>query len=423
MAKEESMRSFLLILGCFVLLGPLAAQADTYGHCRARTIQLHPVNAPLLAPLMELNSGDQLQFSFDLLGEEEESLSYRIIHCNPNGSPSAVSSFDYLDGFASAPVDEVEQSFNTSVSYYHYRVTIPNRDMRIILSGRYRVEAFMRSYPDSLVASATFFVFESLAKSNLQEFNRGVSQLHQDYQQLELTLSGSKWQNRPEQVTVMVVQNYDYRHARYLNQPAEIRAASLVYRSPNKLKFAGGNEFRSFNTNSIEYAGPRIREINFYQGRYHYLLHPDADRSFETYQQRPDINGRFSVDAERRGEPDVEADYVYVYFSLPGKPFVAGEQVVILGQFNQWEPSKEWVLPYDFEEKAYQRRFLLKQGYYNYTYGLVHPDGTLEKSVFAGSHAQAGNQYQAFVFYRPFGANYAQLISVSELGVNVNELP
>ncbi|MFO7940192.1 MAG: DUF5103 domain-containing protein [Bacteroidales bacterium] len=417
------MRTYLLIVGFLGILGELAGQPSTEALYNAKTIQLHPVNEPLLAPVMELNSGDQLLFSFDLLGEEEQALSYRIIHCKPNGSPSAVSPFDYLDGFDSAPVDEVEQSFNTSVSYYHYRVKIPNRDMRILLSGRYRVEAFVRSHPDSVVAAATFFVFESRANSYLEEFNRGVSQLHQDYQQLEVTVAGSKWQNRPEQVTVMVVQNSDYQHARYLNQPSEIRGASLVYRSTEKLKFDGGNEFRSFNTNSLEYAGSDIREINFYEGRYHYLLYPDADRSFENYQQRPDINGRFKIDAERRSEPDVEADYVYVYFSLPGKPFVAGEQVVILGSFNRWNAGKEWVLPYNFEEKAYQRRFLLKQGYYNYTYAVVQPDGTLEKHVFSGNHAQTGNQYQAFVFYRAFGANYAQLISVSQLAVNVNELP
>lgn len=388
-----------------------------------KTVLIHPQDEPLLPPVVELNSGEILDFSFDLLGEEEQALNYRVIHCTPNGEKSAISSFDYIDGFDSGPIEDVEQSFNTSTPYYHYQVSLPNRDMRLLLSGRYRIDVFLRNQPDSTLASASFFVYERKAQSYLQEYNRGVSQLHQTWQQLELTLEGSQWQRQPQQVTAMVVQNYDYAHARIFSSPDEIRGDALVYRSPDKLKFQAGNEFRQFNTNSIEYANVGISQIEYHSGAYHYLLMPDRDLSYNSYQQRPDINGRFRIDAERRSDPDLEADYVYVYFSLPGKPFVAGEKVVLLGAFNQWSTRKEWLLPYNFEEKAYQKRFLLKQGYYNYAYGVLHPNGNLEKHVFSGNHAQTGNHYQAFVFFRSFGSNYDKLISVSQLSVNANELP
>lgn len=422
MANENVMRKFLLVSILIIIGQNIYAQPMLTPAQRVKTILIHQEDAPISAPIIQLDGGAHLEFSFDYLHDEEVRLHYRLVHCNPDGSTSSVSTFDFVDGFADGPIEDVEESFNTLVPYYHYKLQIPNDNARILLSGRYRVEVFPQGMPDSTVASATFFVYEDLAQTTLQEYNRGINQLQQEQQHIELTLTGGRWLQQPEQLNILLVTNYDYTHPVVLSAPDEITSDALSYRHPKMMKFSGGNEFRSFNTNSTEYANVRVQEINYHEGIYHFLLRSDKDFTYANYESVRDIDGRFQVDAERRSLPSVEADYAWVYFSLPGKPFVRGERVVLLGGFNQWSGDSTWTLPYSFEHKAYERRFLLKQGYYNYCYGVVQQDGQLQKNVFSGNYAQTGNTYQALVFYRPFGGRYARLIGFSTLRLNSSTL-
>ena len=85
-----------------------------------RTVQCYPVGSPFAEPVIELGSGQQLFFSFDDLSSETNSYTYKIVHCDPDWNNSNLSSFTYLTGFFSNPLDNYEYSFNTVVPYTRY---------------------------------------------------------------------------------------------------------------------------------------------------------------------------------------------------------------------------------------------------------------------------------------------------------------
>jgi len=68
-------------------------------------------------------------------------------------------------------------------------------------------------------------------------------------------------------------------------------------------------------------------------------------------------------------------------------------------------------MQYDYIEKAYKASPYLKQGYYNYQYIFL-PDGEKEGDALTieGSHFETQNNYYIFVYHRPQGTVYDQLI-------------
>ena len=94
-----------------------------------RTVQCYPVGSPFAEPVIELGSGQQLFFSFDDLSSETNSYTYKIVHCDPDWNNSNLSSFTYLTGFFSNPLDNYEYSFNTVVPYTRFTLNLPNEEV------------------------------------------------------------------------------------------------------------------------------------------------------------------------------------------------------------------------------------------------------------------------------------------------------
>jgi hypothetical protein len=60
-----------------------------------------------------------------------------------------------------------------------------------------------------------------------------------------------------------------------------------------------------------------------------------------------------------------------VHFSL--KPSSIGNTdtyIYVLGKFNNYTPSPEYLMTYNATQNVYQARILFKQGFYNYSYAL-----------------------------------------------------
>ena len=126
-----------------------------------RTVQCYPVGSPFAEPVIELGSGQQLFFSFDDLSSETNSYTYKIVHCDPDWNNSNLSSFTYLTGFFSNPLDNYEYSFNTVVPYTRFTLNLPNEEVGIKLSGNYLLQVYNDQNPDSAVVSQRFAVVEN----------------------------------------------------------------------------------------------------------------------------------------------------------------------------------------------------------------------------------------------------------------------
>ena len=98
--------------------------------------------------------------------------------------------------------------------------------------------------------------------------------------------------------------------------------------------FYGGNEFRSFDIRDIHYKGENIRDIIFFSPNYNMYLNESADRGAKPYFEEPDFNGKFYIATEGSNMASIEADYIYVHFTLfPAKiPFYGSRSYILVAR-------------------------------------------------------------------------------------------
>ena len=53
---------------------------------------------------------------------------------------------------------------------------------------------------------------------------------------------------------------------------------------------------------------------------------------------------------------------------------------------------------------------LFKQGFYNYKYVLLLPDGTLDEGFISGNFDATENEYSVIIYYRPVGGRFDRII-------------
>ena len=108
---------------------------------------------------------------------------------------------------------------------------------------------------------------------------------------------------------------------------------------------------------------------------------------------------------------DTEADYVWVYFTLPSKYKVSGGNMFVAGALSDWTFDTKSIMTYDPDKAQYQSSMLLKQGWYNYEYLFLRQgDKTAEPSVFEGNHYDTENDYLILVYYRNPRERYDRVV-------------
>ena len=58
------------------------------------------------------------------------------------GHPSVLSKNEYIRGMDDQHIQDYENSFNTLQLYSHFKLQIPNNDLRIIKTGNYFLEIY-----------------------------------------------------------------------------------------------------------------------------------------------------------------------------------------------------------------------------------------------------------------------------------------
>ena len=180
----------LLVILCVVLAvnSFMKAQYRTRIYdSNIKTLQVLLNNQPLLVPIIEMNSTEEIVVSFDELSYEASNFYYKIVHCDASWNESDLVSMEYLDGFDGGMITTYDYSVNTTVNYIHYTVHFPNEDVRLKLSGNYAVKiARDGDFEDGLVATACFSVVESLVNVDVEISGLTTKELNGKYQALAL---------------------------------------------------------------------------------------------------------------------------------------------------------------------------------------------------------------------------------------------
>ena len=370
-----------------------------------------------------------LHISFDEMSHDVHFYTYTVQMMDmPNPDPSlkgrenisSLLSSEYLRGFTTRDITDYEHSINTSREYTHYWFDFPNEDMHLTKSGNYRLTIYEDGNPDNRVAEVDFCVVEPMVKIETKVRANTDIEFNGRYQQVDVDVSGqlSAISNQPSEFRVVVTQNNRLDNSVTMTQPTFVEPNRLMYINNKALIFEAGNEYHHFDAFSCFYAGYGIDRVYHEMGDYHALLFPNEITKGQ-YIHEFDSDGRFVVNAERTNDSDTEAEYMWVYWTLPAeKPWFDG-MLYVGGDIFGNELSLRNRMQYDAETKCYWLTALVKQGGYDYQYWFVpkvpstkvnQSKATLQRTD--GSYWQTENEYAVYVYWRPFGARYDRLIGV-----------
>ncbi len=364
-------------------------------------------------PVIELGGDDRIQVDFDILGENERWISYRIYHLDHQWRKSNISSLEYYDGFENNQLDFSEPSFNTFVKYRHYRLNIPNEDFNLTKSGNYVVEFFDVDEPEEVLATACFSLFEKGADMQIMVSGNTDIDFNRAHQQVtpSITVKDNNITNLSTDMIMVVGQNDRRDTERIINTPSRFSANKAFYEHNRNLIFEAGNNYRRFDISDNKYSSLGVEIIKYIEPLYHAVLFPDMKRGDQHYSYDQHQNGRYIIRSVNAEDNDTEADYFYVLFTLDSA-FPIGPPVYLSGEFTNNIFDESTRMEYNSETRRYEKYMLLKQGHYNYIY-LVKPDNKPASGVLTeGNFFETQNGYMVKLFYRPPGARYDRLIGV-----------
>jgi hypothetical protein len=371
---------------------------------RIKTVQLYMEGWNLSNPVIKLRSAEKLVLGFDLLADQPETYYYTIIHCDRNWTESSIFPNDYLDGLPEDQIDNYKPSFNTRINYFHYKLVIPNDRMSIKLSGNYILKVYKFGEPDKPAFTKRFMVTEELVRISASAHRPSMTEFYNTGQQVDVTVTFSSLRvaDPYRDFSTFILQNGKWISSRDNLKPDFVSNNELKFNSlSEKNIFPAGNEYRYFDIKSIRYQSEYIRQIDFSVNCYHVFLFPSENREFKPYFYWQDFNGKYYVAVQEGRDMDTEADYVYVYFTLPSKYMVDGGKMYVSGAFNNWNFNNDNLMTYDSDKAQYQCTMLLKQGWYNYEYIFLREgEKRTGPSFFEGNHYETENEYLILVYYR-----------------------
>ena len=392
------MRAISLFL---LALGWLGASArNTVSSPMVKTLQVVVNQDWLSPPVMRLGTDDVLNVGFDELSHTYHRFIYRLERCEADWSTSEdVFESDWLEGFNGNPIEDYENSLNTTVLYTHYRLQIPNDRCRLKMSGNYRLHVYDEEEGDEEdVLCAEFRVAEPLMNVGLSVTTNTDIDFNQSHQQVAMTVGYGSLSvtNESAQVWTVVMQNGREDTQKVNVRPNYIQPGKLVWEHNRNLIFDAGNEYHKFEVLDVSHTTMGLDRI-LWDG-HHYQAYPFVNTPRRNYVYDEDANGAFYIRNSDNIENDRTCDYVYVNYKLmPSAQYDC--DVIVDGDWTT-EQDGDYVMSYDESDRSYNARILQKQGYYSYQYLLRRADGQTAVVPEEGSFFETENKYQAFIYYK-----------------------
>ncbi|MEY4011900.1 MAG: hypothetical protein RIT22_1024 [Bacteroidota bacterium] len=361
-------------------------------------------------PIFQL--GDSFQLQFDDLFGNDASYFYEIIHCDYNWNPSDLQKREYLQGFDNQRIQESSSSFNTLQIYTHYKLSFPNATTQLKISGNYILKILNED--KEVVFSRKFILYEDVVSVPIQvKRARTLSNLDSK-QNVEFTIKSNviNFQNPLKNIKTVLLQNGKFQTAITNIPPQYTIGNDLVYKYDTQTQFWAGNEFLYFDNKEIRVASNNISRIDSQKEIYNSYLFTNEARANSNYYNWQDVNGNFVVRKLFAENSDVEADYSWIYFSLSAPTFRSADgSIYVTGMFNNYALTPENKIEYNSEKGIYEKAILIKQGFTNYEYLAVNPNGTIDQeNAIDGNFYQTENEYTVLVYYRENTDRYDHVI-------------
>lgn len=426
------MNKALILLSFFIFVVNLTyAQSDYYNtknmqyidrvyYNNFATVQLYKQGFELSMPYIQLNTNEQLRLSFDDLNAGTKSYAFTFVLCNSNWEPADLLQMEYLEGMPEDYVSANFQSFNTLTHYTHYEFAFPNNSIKITKSGNYLLKVYPEGYPEDIILTKRFYVFENKVGIKADVIYSSNSEERKTTQEINLVMNLNSYNmpNPYENLTIKIIQNQRTDNTITLNKPKGIVGNSMYFNTPGDLTFEAGNEFRNCDIRSLLTQSSRISTIKQDSNGYHVLMLGDNISPRKNYLKYQDINGNFLIHSydNIHLSNKIEADYAWVTFTLAEAEELDNGSVFLLGGLTQWSLHPDYKMTYNQRLKAYQITLFLKQGFYDYQYVFI-PNNTQKGTVsrYENSFSETENEYTIMVYYREQGDIYEKLIAIQSI--------
>jgi hypothetical protein len=377
---------------------------------QVKTVQCYNGQKEQSMPVIQLNSDEQLLFSFDDLDAGTKDYWYTIEHCTSDWKPSGISPIDYLKSFTEDRITNYGYSSNTLQKFTHYTLKLPNEQVSPRISGNYLLKVYLNQDPDKPVISQRFYVLDNQVNVGIELTTSTQVPLRTTNQKLNFTIFHSfPVQNPFSDIKAVVMQNGIPQTALTNTKPTYVKPGSLIYNDVLSNDFSGGNEFRKFDLRSFRYKTEQVERIDR-DTTVTISLFPDRQREGK-YAQQFDENGNFYIRDQDGRDNDTESDYADVLFTLDAVSPTSNGKAYIVGRFNNYVLNDQSSMRFDAGRKQFTTKLRLKQGLYDYKYFWVDGQtGKLKDTVFEGSYFETENFYQVFVYFRKPGGRWDELI-------------
>lgn len=355
-------------------------------------------------PVMELGSRDVLHIGFDELSHDSHRYICHLTRCEADWSETTdVFESDWLQGFNGFPLDDYQNSLNTTVNYTHYEFTIPNSQCMIRMSGNYRLSVFDEDNGHEKILDAEFYVVEPIVNIGLNLTTNTDIDVNKSHQQVSINLEYKDLNViRPDdEIYTVVMQNWNEQTARLNPAPQYTYHQGLRWEHQRELIFDAGNEYHKFEVLDVSHPTMGIDRIGWDGKRYQAF--PFTTTIRRNYLTDESANGAFYIRNSNRSEIAYTCDYVWVNYTLEA-PY-SGE-IFLQGQWTNNADATVYQMQYDANSQCYIAQVMQKQGYYSYQY--VDKDGRTAPTE--GNFFQTRNKYQVLVYYKGLGDRTWRLV-------------
>lgn len=368
-------------------------------------------------PVLKLNSRDVLHIGFDELSHNYHRFICHVEPCNPDWTPvEGLFESDWLRGLNDQPIEDYENSINTSVLYTHYEFQFPNETTNVRISGNYRLHIIDDETPDEDALVVELRVVEPLTNVGLGITTNTDIDLNDSHQQVEMTvrLNGLRVLRPDEEIQTMVMQNGREDNMKLNIAPTSITPQALMWEHNRRLIFDAGNEYHKFEVLDPHHISMGLANVMWDEETRSWHAVPYPCTPSKSYLYDEDTNGAFLLRNSDNYEASRTSEYVYVHYNLQPLRIYDDAHIRIVGRWATEEPQN-YIMDYNEETQTYQATILQKLGYYNYLMVLSDMDGTTHTLPEEGSYFQTENRYEALIYYKGTGARTWRLVGYQEV--------
>ena len=355
--------------------------------------------------------GDTFQLQFDDLHGSEDNFYYKITHCDYDWKPSQLSINEYLVGFDDLRIQDYSNSFNALQIYSHYKLTLPNKQTQLKVSGNYIISILNENR--EVVFSRKLIIYEELVSVPMQ-VKRARTNINLEYKHnidFAVKSNAITFQNPLNNIKVLLMQNGRFDNAISNIKPMYTMGNDLIYKYDTETQFWAGNEYLFFENKNIRAATNTIAHIDTNGGLYNCYLYTNNARANQQYTYWPDINGNFLVTNINSENSEIEADYAWVYFSLSAPAYYLDKSIYVTGMFNNYALTEENKMDYNEKKGIFEKAMMIKQGFTNYSYSIGDSKGKIDnENTIDGNFWQTENNYHAIIYYRENNQRYDRVI-------------